>query len=275
MTDVKNDFRTESLIDDYNRQENPLKAITLGSVRLCDICQRSGETAKSFCRVCEEYLCKDCETFHRRSKASKDHKLVELIYKIKQKQRDFDREMMKLQEKRIDVRQNVSSVDRFARQLLESKSQLVAEVNKCRHDIKKTVDEHHDGLIDEINATIDSLQETLEETKALIANCDSKLEERVSFLLDVSSVQDRSLMTDILENLSQLIEKDLKEIDREVSKFDSRLKCPISVLKGENWSPQKSTKIKLAQQTVEQIRKLARHSRVSLIFNWKIVYVYP
>ena len=268
--DVKKDFRTQSLIDDYNQQRNPLKAVSPRSVRLCDICQESGKLIKSFCKVCEEYLCKNCETFHRRSKATKDHKLIEFIQMMKEKQRDIEREIKKLQDKRTDIHKNCTSVDRFTSYLIESKGQLTREVNKCRNDIKRRVDEHHDGLIVQINATIDSLQEILKDTKTLFAKYDSKLEDKVSLLSDVSNGQDYSLMTDTLENLSQQIEKDLQQIVREVPNFESHMKCPISVLKGEDWSPQKSTKINVAEQTIEQIRELAHNSKVALIFYWKL-----
>ena len=138
--DVKNDFRTQSLIDDYNQQTTPFKAASPGSARLCDICQKSGKIIKSICKVCEEYLCKDCETFHGRSKATKDHKPVEFIQMMKEKQRDIEREIKKLQDKRTDIHENVTSVDSFARYLIGSKGQLTIEVNKCRNDIKRRVD---------------------------------------------------------------------------------------------------------------------------------------
>ena len=77
------------------------------------------------------------------------------------------------------------------------------------------------------------MQETLDETKTLLAKYDSKLDERVSILSDVANGQDYSLITDTLANLTEEIEKDLQEIDRQVPKFDSQMKCPISVLKGE------------------------------------------
>ena len=274
ISDIENDFRTQSLIDDYNQQKNPLKPVSPGSVRLCYICKESEKIIKSFCKVCEEYLCKDCEKFHKWSKATKDHKLIEVINMMKEKQRDIEREIMKLEAKRTDIYKNVTSVDRFARYLIESKGQLNTEVNRCRDDIKMRVDEHHDGLIDQINATIDSLQETLEETKALFANCDSKLEEKVSLLSDVSNSQDYSLMIDTLANLSVQIEKDIHEINIEIPKFDSCMKCPITVLTCENWSPHKSTKVRVEQQTVEKIRKMTHHNKVGLIINLKQVRIF-
>ena len=262
ISDVKNDFRIQSLIDDYNQQRNTVKPVSGGSVKLCDICGESDKAAKSFCTVCQEYLCKDCERVHRRSKATKDHKLTELIKMMKEKKREIEWEMKKLQDKRTDITENVTSVDRFVRQLLDSKEQLTAEVNKCRNDIKRRVDDHHDGLIEEINSTIDSLQETLTETKTLFAKCDSQLEEKVSFLSDVSNVQDYSLMTDTLLNLSEQIEKELQQIDAKLPKLDTHITCPVTVVKGEEWRPQTSTQIKVEHQLIGQMIKMTPHNKV-------------
>ena len=175
------------MIDDYNKPKNPLNPVSPGSVRLCGICQESGKVIKSFCNVCEEYLCNDCETFHRQSKATKNHKPIEFILMMNEKQSDMEKEIKKLQNKRTYIHKNVSSVDRFPKYLIDSKGQLTTEVNMCRNDIKRRVDEHHDGLIDQINTAVDSLQETLEETKTLFAKHDSQLEEKVNFLSDVSN----------------------------------------------------------------------------------------
>ena len=261
ISDVKNDFRTQSLIDDYNRERNTVKPVSGVSVKLCDICQETEKIAKSFCKVCHEYICMECERVHRRSKATKEHKLIELIEMMKEKKREIKREIKKMQDKRTDISKNVISVDRFARQLLESKEQLTAEVNTCRNDIKRRVDEHHDGLIEEINSTIDSLQETLKEAKTLFAKCDSQLEEKVSFLSDVSNVQDYSLMTDTLSNLTEQIEKELQQIDTELPKLDPRMTLPATILKGEEWSPQTSTQIK-----VQHMREMTPYNKVNYNF---------
>ena len=254
ITDVENDFRTQSLIDEYNQQQNPINPG--GSVRLCDICQEPKKVAKSFCKTCLEFLCNDCETYHRRFKEIKDHKLVELIDMMKEKQQDIEKEIRKLQDKRTDVHQNITSIDNFAGQLLKSKDKLIAEVNKHREDIKMRVDDHHDGLINKINSTIGSLQKTLKETKTLFAKCCSKLEENIIFLSDVSNGQDYSLMTDTLANLSEQIEKDLQQIDKELPKLDLPVGCPVEVLGGDKWDPLKSTQLKVPQKEVEITRQL-------------------
>ena len=271
--DLERDFRTQTSVDEHNIQSNDPKTVTADSqpIRVCDNCKESERVVKSFCKVCDQFLCIDCQREHRDSKATEEHKLVEFTHTVKDKQRDIEMEMKKLQDKRIDVRKNVNSVDAFVSQLFESKQQLISEVNKCRCDIKIRVDKHHDRLIDEINSTIESLQLSLNEIKTLSAKCDSKLEERVSFLSDVSNEDNFSLITDTLANLSEQIEKDLQEIDRELPKFDSHMNCPISVLKGKNWKPQKSTKVKVEHEIVEQIQKVTPHHMVGLIFSLKIV----
>ena len=116
-----------------------------------------------------------------------DHKLIDFVQIFKEKQRNIEKEMKKIQDRRADLHQNISSVEGFTRQLQESKERLTAEVDKCRDEIKMRVDEHHDGLIDEINSTIDSLLESLEEIKPLFAKCDSKLGDKIGLLSDVSN----------------------------------------------------------------------------------------
>ena len=69
-------------------------------------------------------------------------------------------------------------------------------------------------------------------------------------------------MTDTLANLSQQIEKDLQQIERELPKFDSCMKCPLTVLKGEEWDQENSTQIKLAHQTVEYMNDLGIYIEV-------------
>ena len=116
-------------------------------------------------------------------------------------------------------------------------------------------------LINEINSTIDSLQETLKETKRLFAKCDSNLQEKVDFLTSVSSCEDYSFMRKTLANLSQQLE-DLHIMDTERKKLDLHTKCPITVLKGEPWQHQKSTQVKVADQTLEFIRDRSQINKV-------------
>ncbi|KAK3109095.1 hypothetical protein FSP39_022910 [Pinctada imbricata] len=53
---------------------------TKSSQKLCTACERENETesACSWCVNCGEALCKSCDRYHRRSKASTNHKLIEL-----------------------------------------------------------------------------------------------------------------------------------------------------------------------------------------------------
>ena len=255
--DLKKDFRTQSLVDEFNTQ-GPVAPHSL-SAKLCDICNESGIVAKSFCKVCEEFLCKQCDRVQRRSKATKDHKLIEFIQMLKENQRDIESQIKKLQDKRHDVHGNISSVDSFTKELEESREQLIAEVNKYKIDILRKVEEHHEGLIKKINSTIESLHKTLKETKTLFEKCYSKLEDKVSFLSDISNSQNYSLIIETLANLREQIEKGLQEMDRELPKFDSRMKCPIAVLKGEDQGPENMTQIKFEHQTVEYITELEFH----------------
>ena len=230
---------------------------------MCDICKESTKAAKCFCEVCQEFLCKDCKKAHKGMKISKDHKLINFVQMLNETQRDIEKEIEKLEAQRIDVQENVSSVDSFTRQLYESKEQLIGEVNKCRSDIKQRVDEHHDELINQIKSTIDSLHETLKETKSLLMEHDSKVEEKVSFLSDVCNSEDYSLIKNTLANLADQIEKDLHQMDSQLTKFCSNLTCPVTVLKGEEWEPRTSTQLCVTHETVEHIRELMYQSKVS------------
>ncbi|KAL3888646.1 hypothetical protein ACJMK2_001011 [Sinanodonta woodiana] len=46
--------------------------------RICDACNTEGVSVlvKGFCTVCEEALCDDCQTVHRKQKVSKNHTLI-------------------------------------------------------------------------------------------------------------------------------------------------------------------------------------------------------
>lgn len=46
--------------------------------RTCDPCkfENSDNKAQGFCRVCREYLCEKCETFHRKFQSTRSHKIV-------------------------------------------------------------------------------------------------------------------------------------------------------------------------------------------------------
>ena len=95
--------------------------------------------AKSFCKVCEEFLCKHCERAHRGMKISKNHKMIDFIEMLKQKQIDIEVEITKLQDKRLDVHGNILSIDSFTKELEESREKLITEVNKYKNDILRKV----------------------------------------------------------------------------------------------------------------------------------------
>ena len=262
--DLQKDFRTQTLVDEYNLQNKTrnTELLSSGPMRVCDICKESTKAAKCFCEVCQEFLCKKCKKAHTGMKISKNHKLIDFVQVLNERQTYIEKEVQKLEAQRIDVQENVSSVDSFTRQLHESKEQLIGEVNKCRSDIKQRVDEHHDELINQIKSTIDSLHETLKETKLLLMEHDSQLVGKVSFLSDVSNSEDYSLMTNTLANLHEQIKKDLHQMASQLPKFDPHMKCPVTLLKGEEWRPQESTQIEVVQQHVEYVRELACQIKV-------------
>ena len=147
----------------------------------------------------------------------------------------------------------------------ESKEQLAANVNKQRELIKDKVDQHHDSLIDEIKSTIDSLHEPLKATKKLYIEHDSKVEENIGRLSDIANSGDYSLMTNTLANLREKFEKDLLEMGTPLPKFDSDLKCPVTVLQGEEWQSQNLTQIKVDQGPLEYLEQLTTHIKVDQI----------
>ena len=266
--EIKKDSRTQTLV--HNLQKNTLKDVldSSGSMRVCDICKESTKAAKCFCEICEQFLCRNCQKAHSGMKISKDHTLTDFVQVLNEKQNGIAMEVKKLQAKRMDVHESVSSVDNFRRKLQGSLEQLIGEVNKCRKDIKQRVDEHHDDLISDITSTIESVHEMLKETKSLFVEYDCQLEERTHFLTDVSGSEDFSLMTKTLADLNDQIEKDLHYIDKQLAQFDSQMRCPVKVLKGQEWESQKSTQIEVAHETVEHIREVSCQSKVGYKFYW-------
>ena len=264
MTEVKKHFTIQKLIDDYNYRLKPMDDtdVELVSLRVCDVCKKARKAANSFCKVCEEFLCTDCQTAHKGSKATKDHKLVDFQQLCEENQRDIRRQMKKLQDTKIDVQQKGASTKKVLKQIVESEGQVIAEINRYRKAIIKKVDQHHDQLIEEVKSINESLQETLKQTEDMLEQYERNLDDKVSLLSQVSESSDYSVTMDILSNLSQQIEKDLQQIRSDLAKVNPDALSTISVLEGEEFDPIKSTRINTIQSIVEPPRELRSHAMV-------------
>ena len=213
MTEVKKHFTIQNLIDDYNHRLKPVDDTDVEAVglRVCDVCKKARKPANSFCKVCEEFLCTDCQTAHKGSKATKDYTLVHFQQLCEENQRDIRRQMKKLQDTKIDVQNKAASTKNLLKQIVESEDQVIEEINRYRRAIIKKVDQHHDLLIEEVKSINESLQETLKQTENMFEQYDRKLDDKVDLLSQVSESSDYSITMDILSNLSQQIERDLQQ----------------------------------------------------------------
>ena len=264
MTEVKKHFTIQKLIDEYNHQLKSAEDTEVGLITptVCDVCGKARKRAKSFCKICEEFLCVDCQTAHKGSKATKDHKLVDFQELCEEKQRDIKRQMKQLRDTKNHVHQKTSSTKSLLKQIVDSEGKVIAEINKYRKSIIKEVDQHHDQLIEEVKSINKKLQDKLKESEKMFEQSEKKLEDKISFLSQVSESQDYSLMMDTLSNLSQQIEKDLQNIHAELPKVRPGVLSTISVLKGVNFDPQKSTTIKVTRSTVKYTREMTSHTMV-------------
>ena len=198
------------------------------SPTICDVCKKATKPAKSSCRVCEEFLCFDCETAHKGSKATKDHQLVSFVEMCEEIQRDIKRQIQRLQDTKTDVRKNASSNRHLLKQIVESEDAVIGEINKYRYSIIQRVDQHHHQLLEEVRSVTQHLQDTLRETAKLFEQCENEIEDEVNFLSQVSGSKDYSLMTDTLSNLSTEIERDLQLIQSHLPKIDPKSLSTIS-----------------------------------------------
>ena len=276
MREVKKHFTIQKMIDEYNRQLKSVDdtEVGLSSPTVCDVCQNVGKLAKSFCEACEEFLCTDCQTAHKGNKATKNHKLVDFQHLYEEKQRDINKEMKKLQDTKIDLHKKAASTKSLLKQIEESEVEVIEEINKHRKVVLNSVDQHHNQLIEEVKSINKRLQDTLKETEKMLEHCEKKLEAKVCFLSQVSESQDYSLMMDTLSNLSQQIEKDLQQIHFELPEVTPDVMSTISVFKGEDFNPQKSTQINVTHFTEEHTRGLTSQVMVGGKFSDEVVKMY-
>ena len=274
MTEVKKDLRIQKQIEEYNLHLNSVADTQVGLVSptVCDVCKNARKAAESFCKVCKEFLCVDCQTAHKGSEASRDHQLVDFLQLCEEKQIDIKTQMKKLQDANTDVKKDKLSAQSLSKQIEESEVEVIEEINKYRKAIIERVDRHHDQLIQEVKSINNRLQETLKETEKMLEQCEQKLEGKVSFLSQVSVSQDYSLMMDTLSNLSEQIEKDLQQIQFELPKVTTDVLPVISVRKGEEFDPTKSTRISVGHSTVESPKGLT--SVVGGIFCDEVINVF-
>ena len=250
VDEVKKDFNMEALISIQRNStediaEHPSEAV-------CDVCDKSGKVIKSFCTNCKELLCVDCSVAHRGMKLTKTH--IHIIFAELQKASSMAHHWLGEQLKLVrDAHRDIDNKCTNNREIIENIKQAearqIVEVNRLSQSIIQDVETHHDGLIKEIQSVNQNVIEILAEQGQMLTDARQQLEDKFQHLSDMSQIQDYPLLIDILKNLCKEIKQDLAHICSGLPKRDQHAVSPVLVVKGEDWNPQKSTRIDLTSTT--------------------------
>ena len=261
VSEVKKDFRIQKLIDKYSHLLKIEEDVGPFAPIVCDACKNSMKSVKSYCNFCEQFLCTHCDTAHKGSTGSKDHKLVDFLQLCEEKQRDIKKQMKKLQDTKIYLRKDASNTKSLLKQIVKSEDIAIEEINHYRRIIKRRVDQHHDKLIDEVKSINETLKSTLQEAEKLFEQCGKKIDDDAASLSKVFGSMNYSLMTDTLSILSKQIEKDLQEFHSHLPEVSPDVPN-IMVLKGDEYDPIKSTAIKVIHSRVKETKEESTHTKV-------------
>ena len=246
VSEVKKDFKMDSLIainiHALHKDDNPQETV-------CDLCEDSTKPVQSFCTNCEECLCANCSKAHGKSKATKDHKLIQFADLQKSKKQEMDKYIKTITDEERDMGSKYTRNRELIENVKEANVRQFTEVNQLRDSIIEDVNSHHDSLLSHIQSINQNTIQSLEQQVEMFTEARQQLVGKKQFLAAVLQTQDITLLTDILNNMSDQLKPELAAIHSTLQQFDMDVMSSVKVVKGMDWNPVTSTRVELADTT--------------------------
>ena len=240
--EVKKDFKMESLIainrNTSQKNDKPQETV-------CDLCEDPTKPVQSFCTKCEDRLCANCSKAHRKSKATKDHKLETSDDLVKSKKQEMYKYIQTLTDEEREMDSKCTSNRELINNIKQAEVRQIVEVNRLRQSIIDDVNRHHDSLLSEIQSINQNTIKSLEQQGQLLTEARQQLADKKQVLADVSQAMDIALLTDMLKHLNNNFKEELSAIHSRLSRVDKSVESSVQVVKGNKWNPGISTRIEV------------------------------
>ena len=224
-----------------------------GTNRVCSKCKKTGNL---FCTNCEVIICTSCAADHKGNQSLRNHKLEPVVQWQESKQNELLREIQRLTDAKTEINRRNSSSREIIMNLKQVEVQQIRDVNRIREAIKTQVDVHHDQLIEQMHSIYHSFTEQIEQCQQLLQQSNTKVEDEIKSLTEVSLKQDLLQLNNTLKNLHENVTSELTELDGVLIEVNPSLTSDVRVVDGEDWDPEHSTQIQRAgmEVTVRQKR---------------------
>ena len=219
---------------------------------VCDLCSTASKITQSVCKDCEEFMCADCETAHRGSRATKTHQVVEIVDLLKTHQLSLENCLECVDATKQEVGRKHMHNTELMNSIKESEVREIEKVNQIREKIKAQVDLHHDEIIAEVKRLHSNEQVTLAQTEAAIQKANADISETVKVLSNAMKSQDILLSFETVRDIRHEVSHKVNTIQSNLPDSKQNVKIPMTIEEGEGWNPLKSTWIKMTNGKQKQ-----------------------
>ena len=208
----------------------------------CDVCHTEGAQGVSICEVCEEFLCMTCDKAHRGSKATKCHQVIDI-----QQMSDSHKELIaesieQVQGMKEHVERQSMRTKELINTLQEAKVKEIEKVNLIRQDLKKQVDDHHNGVIEQLENLFQKQLQGLESTEAAFQGKIEDLQRTTQVLTSARTCSEILMSLDGVQGLTSDVDKQLRNMGLDLATTEIKVETPYILDTGEGWDPNQSTR---------------------------------
>ena len=237
FSEIKKNFDIESLIESYNKQLTPLSSQPI-FLMTCDVCKNTKKKVTNRCQNCEEYMCKDCETAHKGSKATRNHQIKSVKDILKSRQNNLkdnikflERELSFLENKCVTLKEQVKTLGECERNQITEVDKhidrLIKELETHRHLLKKAIHDKNHCLVDKVTTSQQLYEDGIKEIKS-----------KIELVNDLLKTEDTSTLLETTEAIDSNIRADVEKIKAQLPKTQSTITSPIEVMTGDVFNPE-------------------------------------
>lgn len=237
LEDVKQDFKTQRLIDIYKAQklESDHAGCSIMDQHQCGMCQTKTSQCTHHCRNCQICLCPLCAEGHRNIKALRGHK-VTLISNLKEEiSANLKITLTELAKQVENVESKIDSVCLNLTGVEQANTQQIAQLRKITEEgieEMKRNQEEVEKLVSDVNQTVIS---NLRQSKTVLEQQRKELRSKMTLLRDLSQSQDIKTLQEAALSMNKTVKQDITKLkDTLVSQKNLDLKSPVIIQKSKN-----------------------------------------
>lgn len=230
---IKKDFKTQGIVETYHAEINDESAdMSINKVKQlnCQVCKHAEKVVKSWCLECKEFLCVDCETAHKGSRASRRHGIKPLIFLQKENIQHKDE---RLQGYVGDADTKLAVIDKNVKSVKQMEFKQKSQVKQYYQELVENIKHHCDRVLEIISDSSREATSSLENSGQMLNQQKSAANECLRVIKAVQNGDNTLKLSDFVQQIDSDFRNEMKEREKHFSAIQTSKSSKVLLIYGD------------------------------------------